>query len=100
MAVRIEIPTKQMQEYCHRWRIAELSFFGSVLRDDFCPESDVDVLVAFARDVRYSLLDIVRMRDELATLLGREVDFVQEKGLKNPFRRREILRTKKVIYAA
>ena len=100
MTARIEIPAKQIEEFCRYWKITELAFFGSVLRDDFHPESDVDVLVAFAPDTHSSLLDIVQMRDELATMLRREVDFVQEKGLKNPFRRREILQTKEVIYAA
>lgn len=100
MVAQIEIPVQRIEGFCCRWRIAELSLFGSVLRDDFGPDSDVDVLVAFAPDVHYSLFDIVQMRDELTDLLEREVDFVQEKGLKNPFRRREILRTREVIYAA
>jgi len=75
-----------------------LSLFGSVLRDDFGPESDVDVLVSFADDAPWSLWDLTAMRDELGTLVGRPVDLVEKEGLRNPFRRHTILETRKVIY--
>lgn len=75
-----------------------MSLFGSVLRDDFGPESDVDVLVSFADDAPWSLWDLTAMRDELAAMLGRPVDLVEKEGLRNPFRRDRILKTRKVIY--
>ena len=68
-----------------------------MLREDFRPDSDVDMLVSFQPD---STWDLVDMRDELVTLFGREVDLVEEEGLQNPFRRSSILSTRQVVYAA
>lgn len=96
----IPIPADQLAEFCHRNRIRELALFGSVLRNDFRPDSDVDVLVEFAPDARWSLFDLVAMQDELKTLFGREVDLVEREGLRNPFRRRAILNNLEIIYAA
>lgn len=95
-----DVPIEDIRRLCRRWKVSELSLFGSILRDDFRPDSDVDVLVTFAPDAGWSLFDLVRMRDELVELLGREVDLVEERGLHNPFRRRGILQTREVIYAA
>ncbi|MFW5857431.1 MAG: nucleotidyltransferase family protein [Planctomycetota bacterium] len=100
MGARIEIPANQLQVFCQRWAIRELALFGSVLRDDFRPDSDVDVLVTFDEGAKRSLLDRVRMVRELEELLGRNVDLVQERLLDNPYRRQEILRTKETVYAA
>lgn len=77
-----------------------MSFFGSVMREDFRPDSDVDVLVTFAPGADWSLLDLVTMQEELATLLGRPVDLVEEAALRNPYRRAAIRRSKHVFYAA
>ena len=77
----------------------EFSIFGSALRDDFGPESDVDVLVSFAEDEHWSLDDWVDMIEELKTIFGREVDLVEKETMRNPFRRHEILTTREVIYA-
>jgi predicted nucleotidyltransferase len=98
--IRIDIPAEKIETFCRRWKINELSLFGSVLRDDFRPDSDIDILVSFAEDADWSLYDWVDMMDELKTILGREVDLVEKEGLRNPFRRRDILNTKQVIYAA
>ena len=78
----------------------ELSLFGSALRDDFRPESDVDVLVAFAPDSRHTLFDLAEMEQELSAAFHRKVDLVDRRGLVNPFRRYDILRTREVVYAA
>jgi uncharacterized protein len=86
--------------FCHKWRVRELSIFGSALGDDFRPDSDVDVLVSFEPGADWSLLDFVGMRDELAALVGRDVDLVEQEALKNPFRRAAILKSKRVLYAA
>jgi len=96
----IAIDYGRLAEVCRRWGITQFSLFGSVLRPDFRPDSDVDVLLTFSPDARWTLLDITRLQDELALILGRSVDVVEEKSLKNPFRRREILRTRQVLYAA
>jgi predicted nucleotidyltransferase len=100
VATKIDIPQQRLAEVCHRWKVRELSLFGSVLRDDFSSTSDVDVLVSFDESAPWSLWDLLRMREELSSLFGREVDLIEREGLRNPFRRRRILETRKVIYAA
>jgi predicted nucleotidyltransferase len=97
--LQIDIQTAKVAEFCRRYRIRELSLFGSVLRDDFRADSDVDVLVDFEPDAPHSLFDLARMEEELSALLGRKVDLVERPGLRNPFRRYEILRTRQVIFA-
>ncbi len=96
----LEIPDEVIESFCRKWKIKELALFGSVLRRDFRPDSDIDVLATFASDAKWSVFDHARMREELSTLLGREADVIESAGLRNPFRRREILNTCKVIYAA
>jgi uncharacterized protein len=95
-----EIPSSTLKEFCERWNIVELALFGSILRDDVRPDSDVDLLVTFAKDAEFTLYDFVDMEDELKEIFGRDVDLVSKSALRNPFRRHEILRTHKVIYAA
>lgn len=77
-----------------------MGLFGSVLRPDFRPDSDIDVLITFEPDVPWSLYDWVDMIEELEAMFGRGVDLVESSGLRNPFRRKEILATQQVIYAA
>ena len=89
-----------LSAFCRKWRITELALFGSVLRKDFGPDSDVDVLVTFAPDAPWSLWDFAEIRSELATLVGRPVDLVEKKAIRNPFLRHEVLTTQVVIYAA
>jgi uncharacterized protein len=99
----IEIPKDQITDFCRRWKITELALFGSVLRDDFRPDSDVDVLVTFAPDARWSLFDHVDMEDELRRILGRPVDLVNRRGIersRNPLRRRAILESAQVVHVA
>ena len=100
MTVCIEIEKEKISAFCRKWKIIEFSLFGSVLRDDFRPDSDIDVLVAFAEAAPWSLFDLVKMEDELKEMFGREVDFVEKEALHNPFRRYHILRNREVIYAA
>jgi hypothetical protein len=96
----IDIPQEQLGQLCHRWRVKELSLFGSVLRDDFRPDSDIDVLVSFAPDAMWTLWDLMGMKDELEVLFGRPVDLVEKEALRNPWRKRRILSTYQVVYAA
>lgn len=96
----VEIPREKIAEFCRRWKITEFALFGSVLRDDFRPDSDIDVLVTFAQNSAWSLFDLAEMQEELKGLFGRDVDLVEREGLRNPFRRYEILRTLEVVYAA
>lgn len=96
-------PLKEIEAFCRRWKIVELSVFGSVLRDDFRPESDVDLLARFAPDAGWSLFDHARMERELEDLLGREVDLVSRSAVErspNWIRREQILGTAKTLYAA
>jgi len=85
---------------CRRWRILELSVFGSVARGSERMDSDVDLLVTFDPDAPWSTLDIVDLREELASLFGRNVDLVEERAIRNPYRKASILRDKSVLYAA
>lgn len=100
VGVRIEVPQQAIADFCRKWKIREFSLFGSVLRDDFRPDSDVDVLVTFETEAPWSLFDFVDMRDELKEIFGREVDLIEEKGLRNPYRRHSILNSKRLVYAA
>ena len=96
----IPIDHEMIAAFCRKWRINELALFGSVLREDFGPDSDVDVLVSLQPDHGLSLFDWVDMIEELKTLFGREIDLVEIETLSNPFRRHSILTTRQVIYAA
>jgi hypothetical protein len=96
--VNIAVPEHRIRDFCRRWKIAELAVFGSVLRQDFRPDSDVDVLVTFAESAQWSLYDWVDMIAELREIFGRDVDLLSSQSLRNPFRRREILRTRETLY--
>jgi uncharacterized protein len=97
---RLPLPLEAIQAFCRKWRVEELAVFGSVLREDFSPKSDIDVLVTFRPDAGLSLFDFVEMQEELEGILHRKVDLVSRGGLRNPFRRHEILNTRQVVYAA
>ena len=96
----LTVPREEIAAFCRRWRIVEFALFGSAVRPDFGPDSDVDVLVRFETDTGWSLFDLVTMQDELQGLFGRKVHLVEAEGLRNPFRRDEILRTREVVYAS
>jgi uncharacterized protein len=98
--IGVTIQQKEIGEFCRRWKVVEFSLFGSVLREDFRPDSDVDVLVTFSPDAQVSLFDLVKMQLELKTIFGREVDLVEKARLQNPYRRRNILKTAQRIYAS
>ncbi len=93
-------PRDALTDLCRRWRIRELSVFGSVARASSRIDSDVDLLVTFDPDAPWSTLDIVDLREELASLFGRNVDLVEERAIRNPYRKASILRDKSVLYAA
>lgn len=97
---QILISQELIRDFCRRWKIAELSLFGSVLRDDFDADSDVDALVTFARDADWSLYDWLDMVGELRGIFRRDVDLLSTQALRNPYRRHEILKTREILYAA
>lgn len=96
---RVRIPRKKIAEFCRQWGVVELSLFGSVLREDFRPDSDVDVLVTFSKEAQVSLFDLVQMKLDLEKIFHRSVDVIEKDALENPFRKREILKTAQVVYA-
>jgi|SRR3990172_4789931 len=98
----LELPDDALAEFCRKWRITEFALFGSVLTEEFRPDSDVDVLVRFEPDAPWDLWDIPTMQEELRAMFGREVDLVDKDAVEqsqNPFRRRGILRNARVVYA-
>ncbi|MBI2845050.1 MAG: nucleotidyltransferase family protein [Chloroflexi bacterium] len=98
---RLQLSMEDLADYCRRWKITELAVFGSALRDDFRADSDIDFLVTFAPDAAWSLWDRVRMKQELASMLGREIDLVGKKAIErspNWIRREAILGSARVIY--
>ena len=101
--VRIELPKDRIADFCRRWKITELALFGSVLRDDFRPDSDLDVLATFEPNDGWSLFDLVAMQDELESLFGRKVDLVEKRAVersRNYIRRRHILNNMEVVHAS
>lgn len=103
MSAKIAIPEEALRDFCRRWKIVEFALFGSVLREDFGPDSDVDVLVRFAPNAGHGLFDLVTMQDELSEIVGRPVDLVTRPAIeasRNPLRRKLILDGAEVIYAA
>jgi uncharacterized protein len=103
MSPRIKLDIQAIGEFCRRWSVVEFAVFGSVLRNDFTDDSDVDVLVKFAPDAHTSLFDLVDMEDELAPIIGRKVDLVCKEGIErspNPIRKKAILDSAEVLYAA
>ena len=96
----IDISESRLDELCRKWKVTELSLFGSILRDDFGPDSDVNVLVVFQPDAPWSMWDLMDMKAELEALFGRPVDLVEKEALRNPWRKRQILSTYEVVYAA
>jgi predicted nucleotidyltransferase len=98
---QVEAPIDAIAAFCQRWNVAELSLFGSALRDDFGPDSDVDVLIHFGPGGTMTLESMMGMRDELSAIFGgREVDLVERRLVTNPFRRFEILTHREILYAA
>ena len=99
----VDVPLEQIEAFCRKWGISDLSLFGSVLREDFNPDSDVDVLVRFDPEVKHGLFNLVRMRSELEEIFGRDVDLISRRGVeasRNPSRRKAILDCAMTIYAA
>jgi len=97
--IRVEFPTDKISGFCQRHRISSLSVFGSILRDDFSPGSDIDILVEFQPEAQVGFLALSRMQRELSELLQRPVDLVPRNGLK-PRIREAVLSSAEVVYAA
>ena len=100
---KIRIPKTKIAQFCKRWNVSEFALFGSVLRPDFRPESDVDILISFLPDAHVTLFDMARMQEELQTIFKREVDLISKRGVENSrnyLRRKNILNSAQVIDVA
>ena len=101
--VQIDLPRDRIAAFCRKWSITELALFGSVLREDFRPQSDVDVLVSFAPGASWGLLEHAAMQEELSEVLGRKVDLVSRRAIEastNRIRREAILASTQAVYVA
>src|SRR5687767_15176849 len=92
--MKFDIPTSKLATFCKRWNISELALFGSALREDFRPDSDVDVLVSFAPQARITLFEMAQMQAELKAIFRRDVDLISKRGLENS---RNYLRRKRIL---
>ena len=93
---------KTITEFCRRWNIRELALFGSALRKDFTQDSDVDLLITFALDAEWSLLDHIQMQQELKQILNRDVDLISKRAVEQSYnwiRRQEILGSAQIIFS-
>ena len=98
-----DLPSEPIAAFCERWSITKLALFSSVLRDDFGPDSNVDVLAEFGKEARHTLFDMDRMEEELKDIFGRDVALVDWRGVEqspNYLRRRAILQSAEVIYGS
>lgn len=102
MITAVELPIEKVAEFCHKWQVTELALFGSVLRDDFRPDSDIDVMVQFHPDAHPTFSTLDQMETELQSIFHRDVDLITRQGIetsRNYLRRHEILSSAQVIYA-
>ena len=100
MNAKLTLPIEKIEKFCLKWNIVEFSLFGSILRDDFEPESDIDILISLSEKADLDLYDWITMIKELEGIFGREVDLVEKSTLRNPFRRHSILTNREIIYAS
>ena len=103
MRFELEASREEITSFCERWQVTQLAVFGSALREDFGPDSDIDLLVSFDEGARHTLFDMVRMEEELKKIFGREVDLVERAGVeqsRNHIRREAILQSTETIYAS
>ncbi|MBW4468520.1 MAG: nucleotidyltransferase family protein [Pegethrix bostrychoides GSE-TBD4-15B] len=102
MTIAVELPMEKIAEFCQQWQVTEFALFGSVLRDDFRPDSDIDVMVQFHPEAHPTFSTLDEMEAELKTIFGRDVDLITRQGIatsRNYLRRHEILSSAQVIYA-
>ncbi|MBN1587840.1 MAG: nucleotidyltransferase domain-containing protein [Candidatus Omnitrophica bacterium] len=102
MGLHIHPDYQEIVQFCQTWRIERFEFFGSVLREDFSPDSDVDVLVSFSSDAEWGIWDHLKMEEQLSEMLSRKVDLVSRRAVersKNWIRREQILSNTEPYYA-
>lgn len=102
-SIQIHIPSDAIFSFCEKWKVTEFALFGSVVREDFGPNSDIDVLLTFQETTTWSLLDISAMQLDLEAIFGRRVDILTRRGVersRNPYRKKAILESAQIIHAA
>jgi len=100
--IQLPIPKNEIFAFCKRWKVTELSLFGSAVRNDFSSNSDIDALVSFSPQSEWGLFDHIQMKQELKELFGRDVDLITQRALElshNKLLRAEILESARVIYS-
>lgn len=103
MNLQVDMPIDKINTFCKKWQITEFAVFGSVIREDFTPSSDIDVLVTFDENTSYTLFDLINMNDELEDIVGRKVDLLTRYSVENSenyIRKKHILENAQVLYAA
>ena len=103
MSLNVEASQEEVAAFCERWQVTQLAIFGSALREDFGPESDIDLLVSFEEGARHTLFDMVRMEEELKAIFGRKVDLISRRGIErspNYLRRKAILESAELLYGS
>lgn len=96
--IHVDFDRRRLVDFCRKWKITRMAFFGSVLRDDFRPDSDVDVMVSFAPGIDWFSYDYFGMKEEIESLFGRSVDVIEEGAIRNPIKRRCIYENLEVVY--
>jgi len=97
---KLEINENKVKEIASSYKILELYIFGSALRQDFNDKSDIDLLIKLSKDSGYSIFELIEIKEKFEKLFNRKIDLVELEGLRNPYRKEEILKTAKMIYAA
>ncbi len=100
MSIRLKIPRGEIENFCRRHQIKRFAFFGSILRDDFTEDSDIDVLVEFDQHARVGFFALSGMEDELSAILGRKVDLLTPRSISRYFRDRVLAEAEDVYVAA
>jgi predicted nucleotidyltransferase len=103
MNTKINLPMEQIKGFCQKWQVTELALFGSVLREDFRSDSDIDILITFFPTAKRGLTETLQMRDELQAIFNRKVDLIVKAALKrsdNWLRCKNILESAQIIYAS
>ncbi len=97
---KIEIDETKLIEIAKKYNVKELYFFGSILTDNFSDTSDIDILISFNDNSDIGLFELFDFKDELQSLYQREIDLIEKEGLRNPYRKKSILESARLIYAA
>jgi len=99
-AIHAELPMAQIESFCRKYGVAEFCLFGSVLREDFGPDSDIDIMLKFKPGRGFTFENTPDIQDELESIFGRAVDVIEKGRIRNPFRHHAIMSSYRVVYAA